>query len=258
MTIVVKKQTENSITLDQFIAFLDANTDKLDDLASFDGLPRKLQELSNNRSFLIDLFNEGLDDLETFQQKNGYGPQVFMLHQTSAYFIRLNYWPEARAYAHPIDEVDRYFVYGRAHDHNFSFATVGYMGPGYDTDLYTYDYNTVKGLPGESVDINYQGRETLSQGHVLIFRTSKDIHVQLTPTSGSISINVIPVQKPINTQYEFDLEKGRLSGVEKQNNHKKNLSTLLKYFGDTECEQLYIHEFGADQLELNNSNGRSL
>ncbi len=243
MTIVVNKQTEESITLDEFIAFLDANTDKMNNLETFDGLALKLQQISNNRTFFTEFLEQGLEDFSEFQKTNPYGPQVFMLHKTDQYFIRMNYWPVSRGYAHPADEVDRYFVYGRGHDHNFTFATVGYMGPGYETDLYTYDYNALRGLPGEPADLTYQGRETLSCGKVLIFRTSQDIHVQLAPVKGSMSLNVIPVQKPVNTQYEFDVKRGCISDIEKQNNHKKNLATLLKYFGDESSRGLYQKTF---------------
>ena len=32
------------------------------------------------------------------------------------------------------------FFYHVPHDHNFSFLTVGYLGPGYWSEYYEYDY----------------------------------------------------------------------------------------------------------------------
>lgn len=243
MTMVIEKQTEAVISFSDFIAFLDANVAKMDDLTRFDGLAEKMQELANNRTFFTEFLQQSFADLDSFQTSNPYGPQVFMMHRNEHYFVRVNYWPKNRGYSHPSDEVDRYFVYGRPHDHNFTFATVGYMGPGYETDLYTYQYVGVKGEPGEPVDLHFQGRETLSVGKVLIFETSKDIHVQLPPEAGSISINVIPNQRAVNTQYEFDIEKGCIADIEKQNNYRKNLKVLLEYFGDEHSRALYKTSF---------------
>ena len=45
------------------------------------------------------------------------------------------------------------FFYHVPHDHNFSFLTVGYLGPGYWSEYYEYDYGEVVGMPGEKVDL---------------------------------------------------------------------------------------------------------
>ena len=244
MATIIESETSDVIEFNDFVKFLDNNIEKLSNLSDFDELPINLQKLANNRTFLSKFIDEGINNLHDFQDNNSYAPQVFVLHKTKYYFIRVNFWPTSHGYSHPEDEVNHYFVYEKAHDHNFSFATVGYSGSGYNTKLYSYDYDSVKGVPGEKVEIVYHGSQTLTLGKVIIFETSKDIHIQYPPLEGSISINVIPYLPVENTQYLFDIENSCIESVEKQNNFKRNLSVLLRYFGDEESKLLYGEVFG--------------
>ena len=113
-----------------------------------------LKRLANNRGFLAEIALAELKDRCHRQSaSNRYSSQVIMLHRASEkYFIRANFWPS------PKDSVFRTsgtspFFYHVPHDHNFSFLTVGYLGPGYWSDYYEYDYGQVVGVPGEAVDL---------------------------------------------------------------------------------------------------------
>ena len=55
------------------------------------------------------------------------------------------------------------FFYHIPHDHNFSFLTVGYIGPGYWSDYYEYDHDSVLGAPGEEAAQPPLRRRTLAQ-----------------------------------------------------------------------------------------------
>ncbi len=69
-----------------------------------------------------------------------------MLHRASEkYFIRANFWPSPRDSVFKLSGTSPFF-YGLPHDHNFSFLTVGYLGPGYWSEYYEYDYAAVTGF----------------------------------------------------------------------------------------------------------------
>jgi hypothetical protein len=160
-----------------------------------------LNQLNNNKSFLIHHMVAELKDISAFQKTNFYGPQVFILHSNDRYFLRAVVW-------NPISKVERAirnFKYDICHDHNFDILTAGYCGPGYESRGYTYDNSQVKGILGEPVVLQAQGTFTLSEGKIMLYRAKKDIHIQLPPAQVSVSLNLIPRSPSINgPQYQFD------------------------------------------------------
>lgn len=145
---------------------------------------------------------------------SGYGPQVVMLHRARDYSIRANFWPSADDAAMQDNDPSSFF-YGVAHDHNFSFLTAGYMGPGYWSDYYEYDYDTVVGVPGEPVELRYCGRSRLAEGQVMLYRAHRDVHAQLPADSFSVSLNILaqPPCVALRDQYRFDLTAGCIAEV---------------------------------------------
>lgn len=150
-----------------------------------------------------------------------YTPQSFLLcngrfaGDSETFTLRGNVWfPQAWTGANQSLE-DHVYSYGNCHDHNFDFLTVGYLGPGYETDIYEYDHDATLGVIGEQVDVRFLQHATLSPGRVLHFRKSKDIHVQRYPERTSVSINLLlpGADLLVRPQYQFDLESNRISGV---------------------------------------------
>jgi hypothetical protein len=132
---------------------------------------------------------------------------VIMLHRASEkYFIRANFWPSPRDTLFKTSGTSPFF-YHVPHDHNFSFLTVGYLGPGYWSEYYEYDYEQVTGLPGEKVDLKFVEKAKLDQGKVMLYRAHKDIHNQLPADDLSVSINIMEASPrlPFLAQYEFDV-----------------------------------------------------
>ncbi len=85
---------------------------------------------------------------------NRYSAQVFPLHRSPrGFYLRANLWPSERDAAYTASGPAA-FSYGVPHDHNFSFLTTGYFGPGYVSDYYDYDAETVDGRLGEPLDLN--------------------------------------------------------------------------------------------------------
>jgi hypothetical protein len=166
-----------------------------------------LKALSNNRRFLLDHMIDQVIDWDTrgseFQHR--YTPNVFVLANAEQFAVRAVIWPaanEART-----DAEKNVFSFELPHDHNFDFMTVGYYGPGYDTDLFEYNIADVIGYPGEPVDLVRKGRTRLDPGKVLFFRKGIDIHTQLPPVATSISLNLLLHTPVVTPQYMFDVER---------------------------------------------------
>jgi hypothetical protein len=172
-----------------------------------------LRALGNNRDFLADMALDALKEQCSGQlARNNYSPQVILLHAPDGpFFLRANIWPSER------DPVLRTsgpasFFYRMPHDHAFDFLTLGYLGPGYWSDYYEVEPESLAGLPGEHVDLRFIERGQLGQGKMLLYRANRDIHDQLPPESLSVSINVMPLTAAQRgrRQYLFDVEQGRI------------------------------------------------
>ena len=172
---------------------------------------------ANDRRFLADMMMAELKQRCAGQLKdNQYSAQVVMLHAhpDSKFVLRANFWPALK------DSVVRHsgpdpFFYGVPHDHNFSFLTVGYLGPGYWSDYYEYDYENVVGIPGEDVDLKFVEKARLDLGKVMLYRAHRDVHNQLPADEMSVSINVMHATPalPFLSQYRFDVKERKIAGI---------------------------------------------
>ena len=101
------------------------------------------------------------------------------------------------------------------HDHNFSFLTVGYFGPGYRSRYYEYDYSKVVGNIGEKPELRFVEESALYEGKMQLYRAHLDIHDQIPPESLSISLNVIQADEVSGwyDQFGFDLDSGEITGL---------------------------------------------
>jgi len=142
-----------------------------------------------------------------------YGPQVLLLHPPGGRFLlRACFWPAADDPATRAAGAGAFF-YGMAHDHNFSFLSYGYFGPGYESDDYEYAGDRVTGYPGEAVALHPLGRRQLTPGALVLYRARRDVHRQLPPSALSVSLNLMafdPAQPWID-QYRFDLAAGTIA-----------------------------------------------
>lgn len=180
---------------------------------------RWLRRLSNNRTFLADMLVDQLAGRDGSAIDTGYSPQAIVLcphhpGETGGMFIRANIWPAEKDLCFQTSGA-RSFVYGVPHDHDFSFLTCGYLGPGYRSDYYEYDYEAVEGHVGEPVDLTFVERSALSEGKLMLYRRHLDIHSQIPPESLSVSLNVMHIDPAQGwyDQYGFDLKKREVSRV---------------------------------------------
>jgi len=199
------------IGLDDLVDALDAADFDVRDEDSFAALGPWLARLGRNPAFLADLaIGELKGRCEDQHRVNGYGAQVFLLRPPNGRTVlRANFWP---AVADPVVRASGpgAFYYDLPHDHNFPFLTWGYLGPGYWSDYYEYDVAALAGVPGEDARLRFIERARLEPGRLMLYRTRRDIHVQLPPDAFSVSLNILgadPAQ-PWLEQYRFDISRG--------------------------------------------------
>ncbi|RDC60441.1 hypothetical protein HME9302_01648 [Alteripontixanthobacter maritimus] len=175
-----------------------------------------LRRLGNNRDFLGDMLVEELSGRHRDGgDRSAYGAQAIILAVPGdGLFLRANIWPAVTDRAFKASSASS-FVYGMPHDHNFDFLTVGYFGPGYGSDYYEYDYESVAGVVGEDAGLRFIERSNLTPGKLMHYRAHLDVHSQLPPESLSISLNVMTSRRDQRwfDQYGFDLDTGHISAV---------------------------------------------
>lgn len=206
MPLLIDGGEGEAIGLDDLVEALDVADFDVRDQASFAALGPLLSRLGRNKTFLAD---RAIDELKQRcagqRTANGYGAQVFLLKPANGrYVLRANFWP-ARGDAVLDASGTAPFFYDLPHDHNFPFLTHGYFGPGYWSDYYEHDGVGV-GLPGETAHLRFTGRKRLEPDMLWLYRTHRDVHVQLPPDQFSVSLNILghdPAQ-PWRSQYRFD------------------------------------------------------
>ena len=175
-----------------------------------------LRRLGNNRQFLGDMLVEQLKHRHReIGESSAYGAQSIVLSRPrGGCFLRANIWPSERDACFQSSGA-KTFVYGLPHDHNFSFLTLGYLGPGYASDYYEYDYETTAGYIGEAPGLRFVERSALSEGRLMLYRAHRDIHSQLPAESLSVSLNILRIHPAEGwfDQYGFDLDSGAITGV---------------------------------------------
>lgn len=202
------------LDLAEVAARLDESGVDLADEASIAHCAALLAGLQHNRTFLADRVIAALkasyaDQLEI----NRYSAQVFLLHRSArGFYLRANLWPAATDAVTAASGAAA-FSYGVPHDHNFSFLTAGYFGPGYVSDYYEYDAEQVDGRLGEPINLQFVERSQLSEGKMMLYRAHRDIHSQLPPESLSVSLNIMDEGEhvPWRDQYIVDLEAGTIA-----------------------------------------------
>lgn len=213
---VIQADATEAIELAELVEKLETGHFDSRDEDNFASWGSELKKLGNNRRFLADLAVAELKQACRGQvYNNQFSAQVIMLHAAPrGYYIRANFWPGGA------DSVVRNsgndpFFYEIPHDHNFSFLTVGYFGPGYWSDYYEYDYGRVVGHTGEKVDLKFIEKARLEEGKVMLYRAHQDVHLQLPADSLSISLNIVEASTSsvFRDQYRFNLADSTIDGT---------------------------------------------
>ncbi|WP_197411651.1 MULTISPECIES: transposase [unclassified Sphingopyxis] len=203
-----------ALDLAEVAARLDESRVDLADEASLARAAALLAGLAQNRDFLADHIVAELK--ASFANQLGlsrYSAQVFLLHRSPrGHFLRANLWPAATDAAYAASG-GAAFAYGLPHDHNFSFLTTGYWGPGYVSDYYDYDPEAIDGRLGEPLNLKFVERSQLGEGKTMLYRAHRDIHSQCPPERLSVSLNIMEEGEhlPWRDQYIVDLEHGTIA-----------------------------------------------
>ena len=213
---VIACDATDSSTVEECVeAIAAAGFDSRDD-ESVDHAAHWLQRLGNNQHFLGDLMVRELQQRHcTASDGSAYGAQAIMLSSArDGFFLRANIWPSEADHAYRASGASS-FVYELPHDHNFSFLTYGYFGPGYVSDYYEYDYEKVAGFRGETAGLRFVERSALTQGKLMLYRAHLDVHSQLPPASMSVSLNVMGIDdaQGWHDQYGFDPASDRITAI---------------------------------------------
>ena len=234
---------------------LDANGFDVDDEDSLQHAALWLRRLGNDRDFLGDLLLEELKGRGGKDiPESAYSPQAIVLTgMRRGYFLRANIWPAERDHAFRASGAAA-FAYGVPHDHNFSFLTLGYFGPGYRSDYWEYDYETVAGYPGEKAGLRFVERSALDPGKVMLYRAHRDVHSQLPPKSLSVSLNVmaaVPAQGWLD-QYCFDPASNTIAGMISPNSTEAFLRIAVALGGEEALDlaERFGRSHPSDRLRL--------
>jgi hypothetical protein len=205
MPIIIQSfNTKKSIDLEEYIEILDSKKIDFNDQNQIIDSAIYFEQLNNNKNFLVNKICKMLENDSSLSLNNFYGPQVFMLHSNDQYFVRAVVW-------NPITKIEKSienFSYDVCHDHNFDILTAGYLGGGYKSRCYTYDYSKTTGGLGEKVNLENKEIYNLGEGDIFLYRAKKDVHMQLPPDEISVSLNLIPrTDKIYSPQFQFDEEK---------------------------------------------------
>lgn len=234
MALTLKVDTDKILDLEGYRAIIDTQVD-FNDIDCIMASAIHLKALANNRNFLIERLNSELENPASFQSDNSYTAPTLLLGGGKNYLVRANVWEPPSRIPESREAEDKLFLYRVPHDHNFSFLTVGYCGPGYETSIYEYEPDRVMGYPGEQVDLHFLEHTSLPEGKVMFYRASKDVHSQEHAKEFSISLNLLvnlPETSLIN-QYLFNLEERAISSyVQSAGSGRVMLCRLAKYFGD--------------------------
>ena len=207
-------ETNEVLTLEEYIEYANETIDVTDYDCILASAP-KLRALMNNPGVMANEVNRQLTSWrDNRKEQKLYTSQVFVLHNAEKFTVRAATWGPPSDDPRIRDAERSMYYYDRPHDHNFSFLTGGYLGSGYETLIYDYDYDSVAGEIGERVDVRFLEKTSLPQGKIMFYRASTDIHSQLPATEFSISLNLLIHNKAetAKIQYDFDLAPGALSG----------------------------------------------
>ena len=227
-----------------------------DDQDQLENAARWLRRLGNDRNFLGDVLIAELarrhreDVLES-----SYGPQVVMLATPNGdFFIRANLWPSTDEHMLRASGGTS-FVYGLPHDHNFSFLTLGYFGPGYWSDYYEYEYGEVIGARDEPVpSLRFVERSRLEEGKLMLYRAHRDVHAQHPADSLSVSLNIMQTTGAQGwlDQYRFDLDQRRIGAIV-SNGPSEAFIRIAVGLGSAEALDLaerFAHRHPSDRMRL--------
>lgn len=232
MAITIPGHTDQIVSIEEYLEHITREVDLLD-MDSVAASAPMLRGLANDRELVVRQINQQVMDL--FRNNSAASAQVVFLGEGAGFYVRANLWPSTADIASGRVYQDQ-FSYHLFHDHNYHFMTVGYSGPGYLTDIYEYDHDQLRGEIGEKVEFKFLESVHFKTGMVMLYRRSRDAHLQYPPDDLSISLNLM-ISSPgdrVRDQYFFDIDQRTLSEYSQQMEGSRRVSIIemAGYVGD--------------------------
>jgi hypothetical protein len=238
MALSIPCNNASVVKIDEYLDHVRSKVDLRDEGSVAASAPM-LRALANDRDLVVRKLNSHIENYLS----NGVMPstQSLLLGGEKDFYVRANIWPAISDMASGRAYQDQ-FAYNLAHDHNFSFMTVNYIGPGYETEIYEYDYDKVEGRVGEVVELRFLEKVRFGPGVVMLYRASRDVHVQHPPTELTITLNLMVAHPEvrIRDQFFFDLSAGTIAFYppELASSTRVALVDLAGHLGDGNTQEL--------------------
>lgn len=238
MALTIPCTTADVVSLDEYLEYVRSRVDLADPDSLAESAP-KLRALANDRALVVRELNRRIENY--FSEGALPSPQSLLLGKGVDFYVRAAIWPAIADMASGRAYQDQ-FAYNVAHDHNFSFMTVNYLGPGYETEIYEYDYSKIEGRVGEPVDLRFAEKVKFGPGLVMLYRASRDVHVQYAPTELTITLNLMVAHQEVRLrdQFFFDLTTRTVSAYppDLAASGRVSLVNLAGHVGDANTQQL--------------------
>lgn len=234
MALTIGVNTAHVLSIEDYVEYVSAKVD-LRDIDSLAESASKLRALANDRSLVVSQLNDRIQ--AAVRAGTDPSAQTLILGKGKGFYVRANIWPAmadlaTRAYQ---DQT----AYNLAHDHNFTFLTVCYAGPGYETEIYEYEYDKVDGFIGEPVDLRFLEKVRFGSSAVMLYRGSKDVHIQFAPPELTITLNLMVQSEVVRDQYHFDLARRVItSGLDAQAAARTSLMAIAGHVGNATSVEL--------------------
>jgi hypothetical protein len=238
MAITIPCNTNRVVEVEEYLDHIKAEVN-LRDEASIAASAPMLRSLANDRALVVRELNSRIKNYLA----DGELPstQSLLLGRGEEFYVRANIWPAISDMAAGRAYQDQ-FSYNVAHDHNFTFMTISYLGSGYETEIYEYDYDKIEGYIGEPVDLRFLEKTRFGTGTAMLYRASRDVHVQYAPTELTITLNLMIAlpEVRIRDQYFFDLASRTIASYppELAASGRVSMVSLAGYVGDADTAQL--------------------
>ncbi|MGH8222055.1 MAG: transposase [Woeseiaceae bacterium] len=238
MALTLPVTTARVVGIEEYLEHIRAHV-ALKDTDSLAASAPMLRALANDRSLVVRELN---NRVESFLADGAIpSAQALLIGRGDGFYVRAGIWPAIADMTSGRTYQDQ-FAYNLAHDHNFTFLTVNYLGPGYETEIYEYDFDKVEGYVGEAVDLRFLEKVRFGTGTVMLYRASRDVHVQYAPTELTITLNLMVANPEVGfrDQYFFDLASRTIASYppELAASSRVSLLNLAGYLGDTNTPQL--------------------
>ncbi|KRE88812.1 hypothetical protein ASG87_09600 [Frateuria sp. Soil773] len=221
MATTLSISTAETIGLDEFRKRVLQKVDP-DDPDTLLNAGHDMVALANNDKLLLEHIRSDLANWKA-DQISMYTPQCCLLDSFGRFKVRINLWKSSGMTEAEMD----FFSYTSYHNHDFSFLTTNYYGPGYRTRIYQASAPWRSVMPGSAVEMDFLEEAILSPGKVMYYRKDIDVHSQIPPQQDSASINLLldNDDDATGSQFYFDAAEKRIIG-RVENNLSKRLTLL--------------------------------